>query len=197
MLGINVGRLGFLAEVEKENLSELKKVVEGSYTVSPRFMLKASVFEKEKLIAEGVALNDAVIASESVTRLLDVEVEILNETLSYRSDGLIISTPTGSTAYSMSAGGPIIDPSVRCFSVTPVCSHSLTARPMIIGEDERLVLKLPEESRENAVFSLDGRFCCNVNKNTYIEITRAEYDALFITFGSNGIYKTLSKKFRW
>ncbi len=196
VLGINVGRLGFLAEVERDKLSVLTRLLKGEYTVSPRFMVNAKAYENDRLIADGIALNDAVIASESIAQLLDIEVGISSETLSYRSDGLIISTPTGSTAYSMSAGGPIIDPSVRCFAVTPICSHSLDTRPMIIGEEEKLVLRLPSDSRKNAAFSLDGRFCCNVDKNVRIEITKADCDALFINLNGNGIYKTLSKKFR-
>ncbi len=196
VLGINVGRLGFLAEVEKDNLSALENVVKGEYTLSHRFMVNARVYENEELVTEGVAINDAVMASGSIAKLLDIEVDIAEETLSYRSDGIIISTPTGSTAYSMSAGGPIIDPNVRCFAVTPICSHSLTTRPMIIGEDEKLILRLPKDKRENAVFSLDGRFCCNVNKDVYIELTKAPYDALFVSLKGKGIYKTLSKKFR-
>ncbi len=196
VLGINVGRVGFLAEVERDKLSLLERLVTGEFTVSPRFMLKAEAYENTRKISEGVALNDAVLAAGGIANLLDFELDISSATLSYRADGLIVSTPTGSTAYSMSAGGPIIDYAVRCFAVTPICSHSLTTRPMIIGENERLCLRLPSDWRGEAVFSLDGRFCANVNSNTYIKITKAPYDALFVNLNSSGIYKTLSKKFR-
>ncbi|MBO7217335.1 MAG: NAD(+)/NADH kinase [Clostridia bacterium] len=196
LLGINAGRLGFLAQVEKDNLDLLDQLVSGNYTVSPRFMLKAAVYENGVKIDEGVALNDAIVTSGGIARLIDIEAVVGNDTISYRSDGLIVSTPTGSTAYSMSAGGPIIDPDVRCFAVTPICSHSLTARPMIIGENTKLVLRLPSDSEEKAVFSLDGRFTCNLDKNMYIEIVKSEYDAMLINLGGNTIYSTLSKKFR-
>lgn len=196
VLGINAGRLGFLAQVEKDDLGLLDRLVSGNYTVSPRFMISAEVFENGVKIAEGVALNDAIITSGGIARLLDIEVAIDKDIISYRSDGLIVSTPTGSTAYSMSAGGPIIDPDVRCFAVTPICSHSLTARPMIIGENNKLILRIPEDSDEQAVFSLDGRFCCNVDKSIHIEITKSKYDAKFINLSGNAIYNTLSKKFR-
>ena len=196
LLGINAGRLGFLAQVEKDNLDLLDRLVLGDYTVSPRFMLKATVYENGVKVDEGVALNDAIITSGGIAKLIDIEVNVGEDTISYRSDGLIVSTPTGSTAYSMSAGGPIIDPNVRCFAVTPICSHSLTARPTIIGENTKLVLRLPEESDEKAVFSLDGRFSCNLDKNTYIEIVKSEYDAKLINLGKNTIFSTLSKKFR-
>ena len=195
LLGINAGRLGFLADLEKNDLSLLERLVSGEYSVCSRFMLKATVYSDDEKIAEGLALNDAVIAPGGIARLLDLEVEISGDTIGYRSDGIIISTPTGSTAYSMSAGGPIIDPKVRCFALTPICSHSLTARPLIIGEESRFIIRLPKDSEDNAIFSLDGRFCCNVDKNIRIEIEKAPYDALLINLSGNAIYKTLSLKF--
>ncbi len=195
VLGINAGRLGFLADLEKENIELVDQLITGDYTVSPRFMLKASVYSEDRLVAEGLALNDAVIAPGGIARLLDLEVLISSDTIGYRSDGIIVSTPTGSTAYSMSAGGPIIDPKVRCFALTPICSHSLTARPIIADENSKLCIKLPENSEESAIFSLDGRFCCNLDKNTIIEIEKAPYDALLINLSGNAIYKTLSLKF--
>ena len=195
VLGINAGRLGFLADVEKNNLDLLGLLARGEYTVCPRFMLEAKVYSKDKLIIEDMALNDAVIASSGIARLLDLEVEISSDTIGYRSDGVIVSTPTGSTAYSMSAGGPIIDPNVRCFAVTPICSHSLTARPIIVGENSELILRLPKDSSDIAVFSLDGRFCCNVDKDVRIVIKKAPYDAKLISLSGNALYKTLSLKF--
>ena len=195
LLGINAGRLGFLADLEKNDLSLLERLVSGEYSVCSRFMLKATVYSDDEKIAEGLALNDAVIAPGGIARLLDLEIEISGDTIGYRSDGIIISTPTGSTAYSMSAGGPIIDPKVRCFALTPICSHSLTARPLIIGEESRFIIRLPKDSEDNAIFSLDGRFCCNVDKNIRIEIEKAPYDALLINLSGNAIYKTLSLKF--
>lgn len=195
VLGINAGRLGFLADVEKDGLELLDRLVSGDFTVCPRFMIEAKVYSGNTLIAEGVALNDAVIASGGIAKLLDLEVGISSDIISYRSDGVIISTPTGSTAYSMSAGGPIIDPNVRCFAVTPICSHSLTARPIIVGEESELTLTLPKGSDEQAIFSLDGRLCCNVDKDIRIVIRKAPYDAKLITLSGNAIYKTLSLKF--
>ncbi len=195
VLGINAGRLGFLADLEKENIDLLDKLITGEYTVTPRFMLKARVYSGESLVAEGLALNDAVIAPGGIARLLDLEVQISYDTIGYRSDGIIVSTPTGSTAYSMSAGGPIIDPKVRCFAITPICSHSLTARPIIADENSKLTIRLPENSNESAIFSLDGRFCCNLDKNARIEIEKAPYDAFLINISGNAIYKTLSLKF--
>ncbi len=195
VLGINAGRLGFLADVEKDGLELLDRLVSGDYTVCPRFMIEAKVYSGDSVITEGIALNDAVIASGGIARLLDLEVGISSDIISYRSDGVIVSTPTGSTAYSMSAGGPIIDPNVRCFAVTPICSHSLTARPIIVGEDSELTLNLPKDSNEQAIFSLDGRFCCNVDRDIRIVIRKAPYDAKLITLSGNAIYKTLSLKF--
>lgn len=196
VLGINAGRLGFLAEIEKEDIDSLCALVSGSYTVSERFMLKARVYENDRLIAEDTALNDAVLSAGSIANLLDFEVRVAGGVIDYRSDGVIVSTPTGSTAYSMSAGGPIVDPDMRCFVMTPICSHSLTARPMIVGEESKIELSLPKDSSDSAIFSLDGRFCCNVDKNVRIEITRSEITAKLISLKDSSFYNTLSKKFR-
>ncbi len=195
VLGINAGRLGFLADVERDRLDLLDRLCKGDYEVSYRLMLEAKVYSGEKLIAEQIALNDAVLAPGGIARLLDLEVKISDDTISYRADGVIVSTPTGSTAYSMSAGGPIIDPSVRCMSVTPICSHSLTARPIIVDQESLLEIKLPNGSDQKAIFSLDGRFCCEVDKDTVITVRRAPFDAKLINLSGNAIYKTLSLKF--
>ena len=195
VLGINAGRLGFLADVEKDNLELLDRLVCGDYEISERFMLCAKVYSKDKLVAEGVALNDAVLTTGGITRLIDIDLEISSDIINYRADGIIVATPTGSTAYSMSAGGPIIEPSVRCFAVTPICSHSLTARPLIVGENSKLIIKLPRESEEMAIFSLDGKFISNVDCDTRIEIEKAQYDVRLINLSKNAIYKTLSLKF--
>ncbi len=194
VLGINAGRLGFLADVERNSLNDLAKLATGEYTVSERFMIKAEVYENGIKKCEGTALNDAVIASGGIARLLDLSLTVSGDRINYRSDGVIISTPTGSTAYSMSAGGPLIDPTVRCFSVTPICSHSLLARPMIVGEEKILALTLPESSKETAVFSLDGKLCAEVTNNVSVTISAAPYNAKLISISGNTIYKTLSLK---
>lgn len=195
VLGINAGRVGFLADIEEENLFLLSHLVSGEYEISPRFMLSVTVHKDGKETVSGIALNDAVISSGRVSQLCDLELCLSNDKINYRADGIIIATPTGSTAYSMSAGGPIISPDVRCFSVTPVCSHSLTARPFIVGEESCLTVRIPENSGDRAILSLDGREYCDIDENSTIIIKKAPWDAKLINISGREFTETLSQKF--
>ena len=131
VLGINAGRMGYLADIEQNELELLKKLTTGEYRVEERMMLSVRVMEDGRETARHIALNDAVITSGFISRIIDISVGVADDFIHYRADGLILSTPTGSTAYSMSAGGPIIDPLTRNFCVTPICSHSLSAKPIL------------------------------------------------------------------
>ena len=196
VLGINAGRLAYLCGLDSDELHLLSRLKDGMFTVQKRMMLQTEIYSHDELIYSAKCLNDAVFNRGAYLRLIDLSVKTGGRDIAdYLADGAIFATPTGSTAYSMSAGGPIIDPKVRCFALTPICSHSLTARPIIVGEDSRFVIRLPKGSEESAIFSLDGRFCCNVDKNVRIEIEKAPYDALLINLSGNAIYKTLSLKF--
>lgn len=195
VLGINAGRVGYLADIDADNLSLLSRLVLCEYEISPRFMLSVSVFKEEELLVSGIALNDAVISSGKVSQLCDLELCLSNDKINYRADGIIIATPTGSTAYSMSAGGPIISPDVRCFSVTPVCSHSLTARPFIVGEESCLTVRIPKNSGDTAVLSLDGREYCSIDETSKIVIKKAPWDAKLINISGREFTETLSQKF--
>ena len=133
VMGVNMGSVGFMAELERGELSLLAKLAQGDYRVEQRMMLQVRVIRGEKVLAEDLALNDAVISKGSIARVAEVEVradDVLVAALA--GDGVIISSPTGSTAYSMSAGGPIVEPTSRCMIVTPVCAHQLAARSMVL-----------------------------------------------------------------
>ena len=194
-LGINTGRLGFLASVESEDLMILNDLVKENFVVEPRMMLSVEMIKDGKRIYSGTALNDSVVSSGSVARITDIKLSVSGDEINYRSDGVIVSTPTGSTAYSMSAGGPIIAPSVRCLTVTPICSHSLTARPMILSDNEEVCIELAESSRTEAFLTVDGERCGEVDFNTVIRVKKSEHDALLINLGKKTIYKTISLKF--
>ncbi len=194
-LGINTGRLGFLTNLDSSNLSLLEKLFSGEYEVESRMMLSVTAKSGDKIIYSGCALNEAVVSSGSVARITDLVLSVNDDDIEYRADGVIISSPTGSTAYSMSAGGPIIDPAVRCITVTPVCSHSLTARPLLASQDSVLSLSLCKTSRTGAVLTVDGGRCCDVDKNTKIIISKASYDVKLINIGHNTIFKAVAQKF--
>ena len=158
-------------------------------------MLSVTAVKDGNIVYSGIALNEAVVSSGSVARLIDVDLTVDNDVIDYRADGVIISTPTGSTAYSMSAGGPIIDPAVRCLTVTPICSHSLTARPMLAKEDAEIVLRLSKTSRTSAYLTVDGQKCVEVDFDTLVTVKKSPFDAKLINVSNNTIYKTLSHKF--
>ncbi len=194
-LGINTGRLGFLTNLEKDQLELLRNIVKGDYTVESRMMLHVSVFKNEQLVLEDVALNDAVISSGAVSKMTDISLNVSGDSIEYIADGIIFSTPTGSTAYSMSAGGPIIDPEVRCITVTPICSHSLTARPMLANENAKMIVALKNTSRTEPFLTVDGNSCCKVDFDTLVQINKAPFDVKLINLSNSTIYKTISKKF--
>ena len=194
-LGVNTGNLGFLANVDKDTVELLKKLKTDEYTTESRMMIEICATKDGKKLFEGVALNDAVVSSASVGKIADIKLDVMGDHIEYRADGVIISTPTGSTAYSMSAGGPIIDPLVRCLTVTPVCSHSLTARPMILSDNTKINITLLNSSRTSAILSVDGTQCAELDFNTVVNIKKSPLDAKFINLTGSTIYKTISKKF--
>lgn len=194
-VGINTGRLGFLANIDSENIEMLGKLFLQDYGIESRMMLSVEAFRQGELIYKGTALNDAVVSSGSVARLTDILLDVSGSEIEYRADGIILSTPTGSTAYSMSAGGPVIDPEVRCITITPICSHSLTARPILSAESSIMTIKILETSRTNAFLTVDGKRCCEVDSDTKVLIRKSEFDAKFINLTGSTIYKTISRKF--
>ncbi len=194
-IGVNTGRLGFLTNLDAENIDLLECFFKGTYKIESRMMIIVTAEKEGEVVYSGIALNEAVISSGSVARLIDIDLVVDKDVIDYRADGVIVSTPTGSTAYSMSAGGPIIDPAVRCLTVTPICSHSLTARPMLAKEDAEIKLRLSKTSRTNAFLTVDGQKCVEVDFDTIITIKKAPFDAKLINLSNNTIYKTLSHKF--
>lgn len=196
VLGINAGRMGYLANIEQNELSLISKLKTGEYCVEDRMMLNVAVYENGKLVNTYNALNDAVITSGFISRIIDISVSVSSDTINYLADGLIVSTPTGSTAYSMSAGGPIIDPSTESICITPICSHSLSAKPILLGADKEICLKSFSKKRAEIYLTVDGRKVTNVKPFTEIKITKSENTVKLIRLNERSFYKTLSVKFK-
>ena len=196
VLGINAGRMGYLANLEQNELNLVSKLKTKEYFVEKRMMLSVSISENGKVINEFNALNDAVITSGFISRIIDVSVTVGADSINYRADGLIISTPTGSTAYSMSAGGPIIDPLTESMCITPICSHSLSAKPILLGANNIIKLKAFSKKRTDIYLTVDGRKVAQIKPYTEITIKQAEQSAQLIRLNDRSFYKTLSYKFK-
>lgn len=195
VLGINAGRMGYLADIEQNELNLLSKLKTGEYHIEKRMMLNVKVCENGRTINQFNALNDAIITSGFISRIIDVSVFVDGDAITYRADGLIASTPTGSTAYSMSAGGPIIDPKTENICITPICSHSLSAKPILLGADNDIMLKAHSKKRSDIFLTVDGRKVSAVKPYTEIHITKSNLSALLLRLNDRSFYKTLSIKF--
>lgn len=196
VLGINAGRMGYLANLEQNELSLISKLKDKEFFTERRMMLSVTVTENGKTVGEYTALNDAVITSGFISRIIDVSATVGYDSISYRADGLIISTPTGSTAYSMSAGGPIIDPLTQSMCITPICSHSLSAKPILMGANNTIRLKAFSKKRTDIFLTVDGRKVCAVKPYTEIIIKKSPNFVQLIRLNNRSFYKTLAYKFK-
>ncbi|MBQ3666431.1 MAG: NAD(+)/NADH kinase [Lachnospiraceae bacterium] len=147
MIGVNLGHLGYLAEIEKDNLEEMiLMIIEGKYKIESRIMLRGSVYRNGQTIYSDIALNDIVCARSGAIRMLDLKVYVNEEYLKlYSADGVIISTPTGSTAYNLSAGGPILQPGADIMVITPICSHTLGARSIVLSANSKIDIEICDD----------------------------------------------------
>ena len=195
ILGINLGRLGYMAELEIGELELLPRLFSGDYTLEKRSMLRVELFSGSELRSFCYALNDAVISNGSVSRIVDLELsENGNRVATYRADGMIIATPTGSTAYSMSAGGAIVDPRVPCFCVTPICPHSFSARPMVFSDSAVLEVRNICVREKMLYLTVDGRINFELYRNQTVRITKSTMQTNLIRFKDCGFYKKLCQK---
>ncbi len=196
VLGVNAGRMGFLADVEPNDLESLKKLKDGDYTVENRMLLNVSVVEDGEEKFSQVAVNDMVITSGFISRIIDIKAYFGNDCISYRADGLIVATPTGSTAYSLSAGGPIIDPLSENICITPICSHSLSAKPVLLNKDSVVRFNAYSLKRSDVFLSVDGRRTPAIKPTTDIIVSKSEHTLKLIRLSNKSFYKILSEKFK-
>ncbi|MGN0457653.1 MAG: NAD(+)/NADH kinase [Eubacterium sp.] len=194
-LGINAGRLGFMSGLEKNELALLKNLVNGDYVIDERMMLKADIAENGEIKGTYHCLNDAVISRGDLARLIDINVMSQGRSLTQsRADGIIVATPTGSTAYSMAAGGPVLSPDNSCFVVTPICPHSLVNRSIVLSADEKIELSVGNDKNNNAFLSIDGEESIQIKSSTQIAISKSEYTVKLIKIKPDNFYEILRKK---
>ena len=195
VLGVNLGSVGFMAELEQGELSMLSRLAAGKYTIESRMMLDVVVRREGKIIYSDLALNDAAVTKGAVARVVDLEVygdKVLIS--SFSADGVIISTPTGSTAYSMSAGGPIVEPTAENIIVTPICPHALSARSFVLGCGRLLSVKLGRMVRKTTYLSVDGGKAFRLNGGDVVEARESKSKTQLVRVTGRTFYEILNHK---
>ena len=195
IIGVNIGSLGFMAELEAGELNQLEKLLAGSYTVEERMMLDVTVESEGKTVFTDRALNDVVITKGTVARIIQADVFCDGaKVYSLCGDGVIVCTPTGSTGYSLSAGGPILDPTVRNILVTPICAHRPQTASMVLGADRTLTVQAERCGRRNAFLSVDGGKAFRLNQYCTIKIEASSLVTKLIRLKNTPFFSTISRK---
>lgn len=195
---INIGTLGFLTLGTADQLDEIAtRLANREFRTSHRSVIRVRTFLRDQLVDEGHALNEVSFNRGPVTRLVKIELRINGDFVTrYGSDGLIISTPTGSTAYSLSAGGPIIDPGSGVLLITPVCPHSLSSRPLVVNDRSRIEIAAPAQ-RDEVFVTLDGQTSRPITPEHRFEIQRADFDVPLVTSLTSSFFQVLRQKLDW
>jgi len=198
IFGVNLGGLGFLTQIGIDDLEKsLEKLYRGRYFLDERMMLSCTVKRKDKEIKKLIALNDVVIGKGAFARIICLATYVNNNyVITYSADGLVVSTSTGSTAYSLSAGGPIVNPNINSIILTPICPHTLSARPLIISENDQVQIKL-ESSEEEVMATIDGQEGFALEPNDEVMVKKSDHKAQLITFKDKSFYAILREKLRW
>ena len=198
ILGVNIGGLGFLTAVQKDDLYEvLEKVLSGGCPVEERMMLNACVYRHSECIAEHVVMNDVVVNKGALARIIDLEAYIDHTYVTtFKADGLIVSTPTGSTGYALSAGGPIVYPTLNSIILAPICPHTLTNRPIILPDHVQIEIML-RSGNEDVFLTLDGQVGFSLKQNDIIQVKKSQHSTKFFTPCEIDYFKILRTKLRW
>ncbi len=190
VIGVNTGRLGFLASLEKDDIEKLALVIEKKYTVENRLMIEVLINNESFF-----AINDVVVSKGAISKIVDIDLYADNIFIqSFRGDGVICSTPTGSTAYSMSSGGPIVDPILKSFIITPICPHSLISRSLVFEASKRIVFRPAVTNANDVYITIDGTQNFKISDER-IEIKRAPKSAMLISLNNSNHFESINNKF--
>ena len=198
LIGVHLGKFGFLAELTLQDINDsLERICSGEYVVSQRMLLTCKVIRSKQVINETVGLNDAVISRTSLSRLISIKLYV-NEKIvtTYSCDGLIVSTPAGTTAHSLSAGGPIVTPDMEAFAITPICPHTLSNRPLVVSGSSRIEMEQISESK-GVGLTVDGQVYFDVNAGDRVVIEKAEKKLQLIDTQTRTFYDVLREKLNW
>ncbi|MDR4508640.1 MAG: NAD(+)/NADH kinase [Candidatus Brocadiaceae bacterium] len=198
IVGVHMGRFGFLAELmEKDVCISLEKIFSGNYQVRRRMLLLCRIERAGSIISESLSVNEVVISRSSLSRLLSIKLTINGEdVVTYRADGLMVSTPLGSTAHSLSAGGPLLTPDLNAFVIVPICPHTLTNRPLVVSGEVKIVIE-PVSQSNGAGSTVDGQVFTEMQIGDKLKIERSEIEVQMIDTGARTFYGVLREKLNW
>lgn len=197
ILGVNIGTMGFMAELESAELQQLARIAKDDYTIDERMMLDITVYRDRSIIYHDICLNDAVITKGAVARIVHLRVKCDGvQAMECGGDGVIVATPTGSTAYSLSAGGPIIEPEAHSILVTPVCAHDMQSRCIVTSDKRIITVSLTHNARRSAFLSVDGGRAVKINMGDSVVIKKSNLTTKLVRLKSRSFYDVVNMKFK-
>ena len=197
VLGVNIGTMGFMAELESTELQELKRLASDDFAIDERMMLDVTVLRDRDIIFHDICLNDAVITKGAVARIVHLSVNCDGvQAMECGGDGIIVATPTGSTAYNLSAGGPIVEPDAHSILVTPICSHEVGSRGMVTSENRVITVTMTRNARRNAYLSVDGGKALRMNMGDVATIRKSNLTTKLVRLKSRSFYDVVNMKFK-
>ena len=197
ILGVNIGTMGFMAELESSELDQLARLQSGDFSIDNRMMLDVTVQRDRDIIFHDICLNDVVITKGAVARIVNLFVKCDNvQALEFGGDGVIVATPTGSTAYSLSAGGPIVEPDAHSILVTPICAHDVASRCILASDKRTITVALTKNARRNAFLSVDGGKALRMNLGDVATIRKSDLSTKLIRLKDRSFFDVVNMKFR-
>lgn len=197
VLGVNIGTMGFMAELEAGELQELSRIATGDYTIDERMMLDVTVFRDRDIIFHDICLNDVVVTKGAVARVVHLTVKCDGvQAMECAGDGIIVATPTGSTAYSLSAGGPIVEPEARSILVTPICAHDVASRSIVASDKRIIKVGLSQHARRNAFLSVDGGKSQRMNMGDVATIKKSQLVTRLVRLKDRSFFDVINAKFK-
>lgn len=197
VLGVNIGTMGFMAELESGELKELRRLATGEYSIEERMMLHVCVQRDGQTLWEEEALNDAVVTKGAVARIVQMAVRCDGvEMFSYGGDGVIVCTPTGSTGYSISAGGPIVEPTAENIIVTPICAHDMRTKTVVTSANRVIEVEIGRIGRKSAFLSVDGGRAFRLNTGDRVLVTRSSYTTHLVRLSERSFFEIVKNKFK-
>lgn len=197
ILGVNIGTMGFMAELESSELPKLAQIAKGEYQIDSRMMLDVTVRRDRDIIYHDICLNDVVITKGAVARIVHLSVACDGiQAMECGGDGIIIATPTGSTAYNLSAGGPIVEPEAKSILITPICAHDMVSRSMVASDKRVITVGLTHNARRNAFLSVDGGRAVRLNMGDIATVRRSNMETKLLRLKERSFYDVVNTKFK-